>query len=639
MSHTVARAERQLLGFALMEHLSLLGPSADAGREQWEKAAADVLRRSGRMKDDDPDSLVWAKLTRTTLDGIEIAPLGTPASLEGLPDTGLPGSAPYTRGAAVTPSEQGWDVRAHLADPDPAAAADAALLDLENGVTSLWLSVGTAGIAADDLPRVLAKVYVDLAPVVLDDPDDPLGTAEAFVRHLDDRGVRAAPGTSLGGDPVSALVRRGPQDRSAGTSTTEAVEVTVAGLAELARQRDVLALTVDATAVHDAGATDGQELGYSLAVGATYLRILTEHAGLEPAEAAALLEFRYAATDEQFPTIAKLRAARRLWHRVLELSGAADAAGQRQHAVTSRPMLTKHDPWVNMLRGTVAAFAAGVAGAGAVTVLPFDTGLGLPDELARRNARNTSALLISESHVATVSDPAGGSYAVERLTDDMARAGWAQFQRIEAEGGVVASVTTDGGLLDRIRTQAVEPRGRQVATRRRPVTGVSEFPNLEEQLPERRPHPDGTPVVQRYGQPFEDMRDDAPATSVFLATMGPVAKHTARASFAANLLAAGGVHTVPAGATANAEDVVTAYRAVDPPTPVVCLAGTDQAYAKWGADLVAELREAGAEYVVLAGKPGDATVPGDRVDDSCARGVDALAFLGRVRSVLARNDS
>ena len=109
------------------------------------------------------------------------------------------------------------------------------------------------------------------------------------------------------------------------------------------------------------------ELGYSLAAGAAYLRALVG-AGFSVDEAAGQIDFRYAATDEQFVTIAKLRAARRLWSRVLELSGATPS-GQRQHAVTSRPMYSAFDPYVNMLRATVAAFAAGVGGAQAVTVL------------------------------------------------------------------------------------------------------------------------------------------------------------------------------------------------------------------------------------------------------------------------------
>ena len=608
------------------EHLSLLAGGEPHTREEWEKAAADVLRKSGRMKPEDADALVWSKLTRTTLDGIEITPLGTPLLVTDVPDAGEPGLAPYTRGAVAGRPEEGWDVRAHYADPDAEQTARDVLTDLENGVTSLWLQLGDAGIAVADLPTALKDVLLDLAPVVLDAPADPVGAARAFADLLDEKGKDAAPGSNLGGDPLGTAVRH--HANPAAPAPGDVAE-TVAALASLAQERGTYALVVDATAVHDLGATDAQELGYSLAVGAAYLRALTA-TGLDVPTAAGLLEFRYAATDEQFPTIAKLRAARRLWHRVLELSGAPDAAGQVQHVVTSRPMMSKYDPWVNMLRTTVAAFAAGVGGATSITVLPFDSALGLPDALARRNARNTSSLLVSESHVARVTDPAGGAYAVERLTDDLAHAGWAQLQQLESEGGVLASLEAEDGLLVRVREQAVSARDRQVATRRRPVTGVSEFPHLHEELPERKPWPAAAVPVRRYGQPFEDLRDSEPERPVFLATMGPVAQHTARATFAANLLAAGGVDTVVAGATEGAEDLVAAFGGAG--TPVVCLAGTDKAYAEWGAAAVSALRDAGASYVILAGKPGESTV--DTVDDSCAMGVDALAFLTRVREEL-----
>jgi methylmalonyl-CoA mutase len=613
------------------EHLSLLAGGEPHSREEWEKAAADVLRKTGRMKEGDADALVWSKLTRTTLDGIEISPLGTPLLVADVPEPGEPGVAPYTRGAVAGRADEGWDVRAHYADPDAEQTAKDVLTDLENGVTSLWVQVGETGIAATDLPTALKDVLLDLAPVVLDAPGDPVGAARAYADLLDEKGKDPAPGSSLGGDPIGVAVRHHANPQA--PAPTDLAQ-TVAELARIARERGTYALTVDATAVHDLGATDAQELGYSLAAGAAYLRALTA-TGLDVATAASLLEFRYAATDEQFPTIAKLRAARRLWHRVLELSGAPEAAGQVQHVVTSRPMMSKYDPWVNMLRTTVAAFAAGVGGATSITVLPFDSALGLPDTLARRNARNTSSLLISESHVARVTDPAGGAYAVERLTDDLAHAGWAQLQQLEAEGGVLASLDAEDGLLVRVQEQAVAARDRQVATRRRPVTGVSEFPNLHEELPERTPWPAAAVPVRRYGQPFEEMRDSAPATPVFLATLGPIAQHTARATFAANLLAAGGVDTVVAGATEGPDDLVAAFTAEDgPSTSVVCLAGTDKAYAEWGAAAVTALRAAGATYVILAGKPGESTV--DNVDDSCAMGVDALAFLSRVREELGK---
>lgn len=614
-----------------MEHLSLLADGQDHDRAleraRWEKAAADVLRKTGRMTPEDPDALVWDKLTRTTLDGIAVPPLGTPETVADVAPAGLPGTAPYTRGSRAVPAEDGWDVRAHLADPDPARAAEDALTDLENGVTSLWLSVGRGGIAVADLPTVLKDVYVDLAPVVLDAPADQVGAAEAFAALLADRDVRPAPGTSLAVDPLASVVRGDhsrPEDR----------EAVVLRLAELARTHGAFALTVDATALHDAGANDAQELGWSLAAGAEYLRILTGPGGLDVAAAAALLEFRYAVTDEQLTSIAKLRAARRLWQRVLELSGAPDAPGQVQHAVTSRPMTTKYDPWVNMLRGTVAAFAAGVGGATSVTVLPFDSRSGLPDTLARRNARNTSSLLIHEAHVARVVDPAGGSFAVERLTDDLAAAGWAELDLVERSGGASAALA-DGSVLERVGRVRAQ-RATLVARRKRPVTGVSEFPNLHEQLPVRRPLPEGTPEVESYGAAFESMRDEPVAAPVFLATMGPVAHHTARATFAANLLAAGGVDTAVAGPTTGTEELVAAYRreVEGGASTVVCLAGTDRAYAEWGAGAVAALRDAGASYVVLAGKPGPDTLAEDLVDDSCAMGVDALAFLTRVREEL-----
>jgi methylmalonyl-CoA mutase len=347
-----------------------------------------------------------------------------------------------------------------------------------------------------------------------------------------------------------------------------------------------------------------------MAAGATYLRTLTD-AGVTLDDAAGLVEFRYAVTDEQFASIAKLRAARRLWARVLELSEATPAE-QRQHAVTSRPMMSKYDPWVNMLRTTVAAFAAGVGGADAVTVLPFDSPLGRPDAFGRRIARNTSSLLISESHVARVTDPAGGSYAVEKLTDDLARAGWAVFGRIEA-----------GESLDEAIAEVVAKRESEIARRKRPITGLTEFPNLAEELPEREP--DDAAAVRRYGASFEALRDEPATARVFLATMGTVAAHTARATFATNLFAAGGVAVDVAGPTSHADELVAAYDG----QAVVCLAGADTTYAEWGADAVERLRGAGATHVIVAGKPLDGT------DDSCAMGVDALDFLTRTREKLA----
>jgi methylmalonyl-CoA mutase len=539
--------------------LTLAGRAAT--RADWERAAAAVLRKAGRLGEGDEDSAVWDRLARTTLDGIQVTPLGTPEDTGDLTTQGRPGRL----GA--------WDVRTR------ARTNDEALDDLAHGATSLWVDADV-----DSLAALLDGVLLDLAPVVLATPS----AARALVNLARERGQTLHAETNLG---ASAL-------------DEQAVDV-----ARLAVEAGIRGVVVDATTVHDLGASDAQELGYALAVGTAYLRA-AEAAGLATADAFGVLEFRYAATDEQFPTIAKLRAARRLWTRVAEIC-AEPAAEQRQHAVTSRPMLSRYDPWVNILRATIAVFAAGVGGADAVTVVPFDSPLGVPDTLGRRIARNTSSLLIAESHVAAVIDPAGGAHAVERLTDDLARAGWAEFQRIEESGGVAAALA-DGSVAARI-AEVVARRDEQVARRTRPITGLSEFPQLGETLPERDADPD-VDAVRRYGATFEALRDEPAARPVFVATLGTVAEHTARAMFATNLLAAGGI-AVESAAGHDGQ-------------PVVCVCGTDAAYAEHGAEVAAVLRDGGADWVIVAGRPTDWS------DDSCALGVDAVAFLTRTREKL-----
>jgi len=598
------------------------GPGGPATEQDWLRAAAAVLRRSGRLSAQAPDADVLGALTRKTLEGIAVPPLGTAAAAAGLSAASVP---------AVTGA--GWDIRALVTDADPGAAGASAVADLENGATSLWLQVGEHALAVSDLAAALDGVYLDMAPVVLQPvgADGAIGAAgdagaagrdlavaRSFADAVRTRGIAPAPGTNLGADPL-ARVGRGSD------LTAELSEITA-----LANDLGVRAIVVDGTVAHAAGAGDVAELGYTLAAGAEYLRLLTR-TGLSVREAVRLIEFRYAATGEQFVTVAKFRAARTLWHRVAELSGADPAdRGQSQHAVTSGPMMTRYDPWVNLMRTTVAAFSAGVGGADAVTVLPFDAALGVPEALGRRLARNISSLLISEAHVAEVADPAAGAYAVEMLTAQIADAAWAEFARIERDGGI-SQVVDDGSLHARWASTARERRIR-IAHRKIPITGVSEFPHRDEVLPERTPPP---PVGhgERWATEFEDLRDHPAAGPVFLATLGPLAAHTARASFAANLFTAGGVDTVTAGPTGSAADVVDAYR----PTraPVACLAGTDAAYGDLGPEVIAALRAAGARWVVLAGRPaGPAADLAELIDDHVAMGEDLLGFLRRTRAHL-----
>ncbi|WP_432112483.1 methylmalonyl-CoA mutase family protein [Streptomyces sp. YPW6] len=605
-----------------------LSPAAafpDPSHDQWQSLVEGVLRKSGKEVS---GPAAEEALSTTLEDGLITRPLYT-ASDES-PDTGFPGFAPFTRGSrAEGNAAGGWDVRQRHALTDPARLNEALLGDLENGVTSLWLTVGgPAGVPVDGLARALEGVYLDLAPVALDAPSGLDAAATELLRLYAERGVaRGAARGTLGADPLGHEARTG-------------VEADLAPAVRWARRCDaeypgLRAIVVDGLPYHEAGGSAGEELGLSLATGVAYLRALTA-AGMSVEAACGQLEFRYAATADQFLTIAKLRAARRLWARVAEASGAPAAGAQRQHAVTSPVMMTRRDPWVNMLRTTLATLGAGVGGADSVTVLPFDHALGLPDAFARRIARNTSTILMEESHLARVIDPAGGSWYVERLTEDLAAAAWAFFQETERAGGLPAALRS-GQVAQRLAATWAA-RSAKLARRKEPITGVSEFPMPGERPVEREPAPDsyagapgGLPRVRR-DEAFEALRARSDAhlaatgsrPKVFVAALGPAAAHTARASFAVNLFGAGGIEAVHDPVSVDADTVAGALTASGAPVAVLC--SSDALYAEQADAVAGALKSAGAARVFLAGRPGDYA----DVDDYVFAGCDAVAVLTSV---------
>ncbi|MFL1898359.1 methylmalonyl-CoA mutase family protein [Streptomyces tauricus] len=584
--------------------LSLAAEFPSATHEQWRRLVAGVLNKSGKEVSDETAE---AALSTALEDGLATRPLYT--AHDEAPDPGFPGFAPFVRGGRPDGNTVGgWGVRQRHTTADGAAV----LADLENGVSSLWLVVGEGGFPVSSLAQALDGVLLDLAPVVLDAGRDTEPAARELLRLYEERGVAEdAVRGSLGADPLGHEARSG-----------EALDFApVAALARRCAEEypGLRALTVDALPYHEAGGSAAQELGASLATGVAYLRELTE-AGLTAEQACGQLEFRYAATADQFLTIAKLRAARRLWARVAEVCGAPRAGAQVQHAVTSPVMMSRRDPWVNMLRTTIATLAAGVGGADAVTVLPFDHALGLPDAFARRIARNTSTILVEESHLARVIDPAGGSWYVERLTDELAHAGWEFFQRIEGLGGQAAALRS--GRLGEDLARTWEARSAKLATRREPITGVSEFPNLTERVPERAPVPEppsgGLPRVRR-DEAFEVLRARSDAhlaatgtrPRVYLASIGPAAAHTARTSFVSNLFRAGGIEPVTEGSFE------------DSGATEACLCSSDALYEEQAASTARALRAAGARQVFLAGRPGKYP----DVDAYVFAGCDAVAVL------------
>jgi methylmalonyl-CoA mutase len=409
----------------------------------------------------------------------------------------------------------------------------------------------------------------------------------------------------------------------------------------------------------EAGASEGQELAVLLSTGATYLRSMAD-AGMDVDAAARQIELVLAADADVFVTVAKIRAARRVWAGLLRACGASEEASAALVQVrTARRMLTRRDPWVNLLRVTAAVFGAAVGGADGVTAEPYDALLGEHGELGRRMARNTQLLLLEESNLGRVLDPAGGSSYIESLTDELATVGWTTFQELETAGGM-PTVLLDGSLAARIADVRTARLGR-VATRRSPITGVSEFPNLAEDPPPHRsvrPERGSSSVLDeqngsqpllvpvRWAEQFESLRDAADAAvaaghppTVFLANLGPVAVHTARATFAKNLFEAGGIRSVTSDRGSSTgfaapDEVIQDFTASG--ARLVCICSSDAVYAETAPAVAAALVGAGAELVYLAGNPADRREAEQAagVDEFVHVGVDVLAVLAQAHRVL-----
>ena len=585
--------------------MSLADDFEVVGRDQWMALVEQVLR--GAPFDE--------KLVSTTYDGISIQPLYTGADHSG--DTGLPGIAPFTRGGRLTGGP--WQVRqAH----SRATGNQAILADLRGGADAIELHLdGPASVKELD---ALLDGVPSTVPVML------------------------SPGSSGAICPLVEWWEQGGMDRSearGGFGIDAADPAAAPSVANSSHYPGVLVAVVNAAQLADRGASEAQELAGSLADAVTYLRACHQ-AGIEVSEAASKLEFRYGAGVDQFLTVAKLRAARRLWARVIEACG-SDQVAQRQHAVTSWAMMSRRDPVVNMIRTTVACFAAAAGGADSIGVRPYDSAVGVPDPLGLRIARNTQLLLREESHLHQVIDPGGGSYYVEALTDALAQKAWALFQELEA----------GADLAGRIQQTSVA-RNRDVATRRLPLTGVSEFADPHEVPLDRPPLSDpGLSMLvdnglNRLAEPYEALRDAADAAPerarAFLVNLGPLPTHTARSTFAANLLAAGGIRSLTSEGFDTPEQAAQAWSLAG--TPVAVLCSSDEVYATQAGPTMAALKKAGCDYVVIAGRPGqrwgaddclaDAHMANDHLaDDHLADahiylGCDALAVLRAIHERL-----
>ncbi|MEX2186667.1 MAG: methylmalonyl-CoA mutase family protein [Pirellulales bacterium] len=684
----------------LSETFTIADDFPPVGYDAWRKLAEEGLQGAPFEK----------KLVTHTYEGFDVQPIYTRADQLGEGDPlGFPGLPPFVRGSRPLGSVVGgWDLQQEYAHPDLAETNLAILADLQGGATSVQLRLdaaacrgldpddsradgllrgqgdGIAAYGADDLSAVLADVQLNVIGVALDAGAAFLPAAAALVAIWRRRGIPADEARgAFNADPLAALARNGQLPVAPAAALKQ-----MADLATWAAKNypHVTAVGIDTATYHHAGATAAQDLGFSMATAVEYLRAMAA-AGMEIDDAARQILFRFSVGTHHFLSIAKLRAARRLWSRVVEsCGGSPDAAAMKMHVRTSDRVLTQRDPYVNLLRNTVGVFSAVVAGAEAVTSVPFDHMVGLPDDFSRRVARNTVLILQEEAHLHRVIDPAGGSWYLDQLTEQVADTAWKVFQQIERDGGMLQAVR-NGSVAGQIDA-AFTPRAKDIARRKEGITGVSEFPNVGEEPVAHPPldldalrsaaiervtaarreikslgalssAPDAVaaavaaaengatigqiaqalgfnvqpgeaiaPIESRnFAGPFEELRDASDAwqaahgrrPTVFVANMGPVSHHTARATYSRNFFEAGGFEVLTSDGFQDAGAAAAAFANSGAKIAVIC--SSDKLYPEFVPQLATKLKTAGARSVVLAGHPGA------NEDAWRAAGIDRFIFI------------
>ena len=607
------------------EEFAIAADFPQATREDWRKLVDGVLKGTP-----------FERLLSTTYDGLRIEPLAARRT-DARPIAARPGAVP-------------WQVLARIDHPDPARANETALRELENGASGLALvcagAVGDHGFAlptsADAIARALDGVHLTAGIALeIDLPPD----AEAAVGAVLAKAHASSPGATdlrFGLDPLGAMALAGNATvRTWSESASRFAQRLATWAQQSPRSRFAAA---DGRVIHNAGGSEAQELAFVLAVALAYLRALEEQ-GIALETARRAIFFRISADADQFLTIAKFRALRKLWTRV-EVSCGLGAEPVFISAETAWRMMSQRDAHVNILRATVAVFAAALGGADAITVLPFTAARGLADRFARRIARNTQLVLLEESHLDKVADPGAGAGAIEDLTDQLCRAAWDLFQQIEVAGGAAGAL--ESGLIQEKVGAARARRAAAVARRGDALTGVSIFPNLYEAeatveaVAKQNNSPAPTALWPiRLAEPFEALRDAADRIlaasgsrpKVFLANLGTPADFTARSTFAKNFFEAGGIEAV-GDESPGRPALPAAYKTSG--AALACLCSSDKVYETEAAAAAAALKTAGARHIYLAGRPGEreAALKAAGVQSFVYEGCDALATLRDAYDIL-----
>jgi methylmalonyl-CoA mutase len=567
-------------------------------------------------------------LVHKSADGIAVGPLYTKENSR--------------EGHALNLSHKGgWDIRQSYQSyggRNAKAVNKQILDDLKGGTNSILLVGGLDGLFAD-LETLLSGVHLDMITIGFDIQGSGLEQSQALQAVNEYFAGKKGTSIDYGLDPLGGIAQFGGAE-----------EDLVLGLSSMIIQAseninndnntggDNTAINVNTAPYHGGGCSEAQELAFALATGVHYLRHL-EGAQIPLDEASEQMMFTLCADADFNLTLSKFRAFRLLWGRVLEASGVTGTLTKLYGQTASR-MFTKRDPWVNILRGTVACFAAGVGGADGMTVHGYNSALNVlgaeGGEQSRRIARNIQIILQEECGLAQVLDPAAGSWAIETLTGELVEKAWAIFQTIEQNGGMAASLA-DGTVESMVSTSYATSEA-QIHTRKTPLTGISEYPNIHEKpvattpvkiLEPNRDAPMKPIPQHRLAEGFEALRDRAEGfherPKVFLANLGQVSQHVAHATWAKNFVEAGGFEAIPTDGYDDADSLAGAFKMSGAGIAIIC--GTDDQYNEMASDVATALKAQGAKAVYSAGKGSPNTKSCDDIDGHIHIGVNVLETL------------
>ena len=609
------------------EKLNLLKDFPAISAQAWkDKIIADLKGADFDKK------LVWR-----TNEGFNVQPFYRREDLKGLKTTtSAPGQFPYVRGTRETNE---WAIRQNVCACQNARKANAKALEILNkGITSLGFCLDKERLNYRYIKNLLNDIRIDIVPVnftvcACAAPE----LARILVRYIG-REYKGTPLKNFVGsinvDPMKSMLLKG---KALGREhVTEKIVATVNASKSLTGYRVV---GVNSVILNNAGAYCAQELAYALAWGVEYMTMMTE-AGVANYVAARNIRFNMGIGGNYFMEIAKFRAGRMLWAKIVEsyknptfTSALKEAAKMNVSAETSKFNMTVFDAYVNLLRSQTETMSAALAGVDEITVTPFDVTYERPTDFSERIARNQQLLLKEEAHFDKITDPSAGSYYIENLTYSIAQEAWKQFLAIQEQGGMYQMIM-DGKVQEAMQTNLTKRLG-DVAKRKEFILGSNQFPNFNEtaakkikdnagacssicNCKDKHPKADNaaccchqqgeaslmTLPVARAAEEFEQLRLETEASKkqpvAFMLTIGNLAMRIARAQFSCNFLACAGYKVIDNNGFKTVKEGIKAARKAK--ADIIVLCSSDDEYATYAPEAWKVLQNA-KEIFIVAGAP------------------------------------